>query len=506
MRYWLIGIAGVAMGGLAIALGEQGHEVNGSDEGVYPPMSEMLAQAGVTFQNGFDAKGLQHWARGGGVVIVGNAIPRGNVELEAALNAGLRLSSLPEILHEEFLEGCHRLVVSGTHGKTTTSNLLAYIFQELNLEPGWMVGGRTFGLPSSLQAAGPRLTDPLSRKQSPSPPAYRPTQQDRPPFILEGDEYDTIFYDKRSKFFHYWPNTLIINHIEFDHADIFKGIEEIKTAFRRLVNMVPETGCVIYNGDSEFVREVVQDAFCPLISFGKGPTNLYRVIDEEATENGSTYTVRIPSQPTELSRAHAMHPEGTYRLKSPLQGAYNGRNILAALAACDAHGLDREQIFPIIERFEGPARRMDRYDLDENLVLFDDFAHHPTAVRESLESLRKRFPSHRITCIVEPRSNTSVRNILQPDWEKALSNADAVIMGALHRPWKYAAEELFNFEHAKAHLENSGTTFAQFNEVQDILARLFSDLEKESKENLWVIFSNGNFQGLREKLIAHAKG
>jgi UDP-N-acetylmuramate: L-alanyl-gamma-D-glutamyl-meso-diaminopimelate ligase len=505
MHYWLIGIAGVAMGGLAIALKELGHEVNGSDEGVYPPMSTMLEEAGVRYHSEFDATKLMKWAEGKTAsndlrIIVGNAIPRGNAELEAAMDAGLRLTCLPTVIHEEFLEGCHRLVVSGTHGKTTTSNLIAYIMFKMDCNPGWMIGGKAFGLPSSLQAA------PKSSLQEPGI---------SPPFIIEGDEYDTVFYDKRSKFFHYWPDTLIINHIEFDHADIFPNISEIQTAFRRLVNQVPSRGVIVYNGDEKTVREVIADALCPLLTFGTDESSDYQLLHERASENGSWFMIRLPRlQDDDLLLAASQvgnEPKTELEIFSPLQGAYNGRNLLAALAACDFQGLPRKGVLQAISTFTGPGRRMDRYDLGQDLVLFDDFAHHPTAVKESLDSLRNRFPEHRITAIVEPRSNTSVRNILQNDWERALALADSVIMGALHRPWKYKPEDLFDFQKAGTCLQASGTDFAQFDRVDNIAEHLWKTVSAANNgaltkhaagaKQLWVIFSNGNFGGLRDKLV-----
>jgi UDP-N-acetylmuramate: L-alanyl-gamma-D-glutamyl-meso-diaminopimelate ligase len=486
---WFIGIGGVAMGGLAIALARRGQAVTGSDAGIYPPMSTMLAQAGIAWREGFDGAALRDWAmRCPGRVVVGNAIPRGNPELEAALELGLPLTSFPELLRAELLPRTHPVVVAGTHGKTTTANLAACILHQGGLEPGWLIGGRPDGLPSSVEAA--KGLDA--------------------PFVVEGDEYDTAFWDKRSKFFHYWPRTLVINHLEFDHADIFHSLTEIETAFRRLVNFVPGSGRVLVNGDCAAAVMATAGAFCPVLAFGEGPGCAWRLLDEHPGEEGSVYLAEVPSDAGWLAALPAgagagpQRPPATVRIKFPsrLGGVYNGRNLLAGLAIGERFGLPREQILASLAAFRGPGRRMERVALGPGAPrLYDDFGHHPTAVREALAALRLRHPGRRITALVEPRSNTSVRNVMQGEWQVSLAGADAVVMGALHRPWKYDPGELFDFRRCAAALAESGTSFHQIDEPQRIVEHLAADLVgRDSAGELWVIFSNGSFGGLRELL------
>jgi len=527
------------MGGLAICMTRMGYRVGGSDQGVYPPMSDMLAEAGVDWKEGFARLNLGHWLdeHPRSLVVVGNAIPRGNPELEEALARGCVLSSLPEILRRDFLPGRRSVVVSGTHGKTTTTNLAAWLLERLGLEPGWMVGGKPWGLEESLRPAAPGH-----------------------PLVLEGDEYDTVFYDKRSKFFHYWPQLLVVNHVEFDHADIFEDLAPIRTAFRRLVNQVPESGLVLLNAETDTPCAVAARSLAPLVGFGATPDAAYRLLDEGPVSGGSRFTLALPEDPawlaglgprpgeepaaaleallaerhpgreasrlTEdelaaLGRLRLMRPERqvTVEVEAALSGAYNGRNLLAALAVVDACGGDRARALGLVREFQGPARRMDGYSCAGGLLLYDDFGHHPTAVREALDALRKRHPGRCVTAVVEPRSNTSVRNVMQREWMEALAGADGVVMGALHRPWKYDAAELFDFGLTRDTLAARGVAFHQEDDparIADMLLGLLAERVPDpawkahaatpADGQLWVIFSNGSFGGLRQRLLEALRG
>jgi len=536
---WIIGIAGVAMGGLAICLTRMGYQVGGSDQGVYPPMSDMLASAGVGWREGFARENLRDWLarHPRSRVVVGNAVPRGNPELEEALARGCVLTSLPEILRQDFLPGRRSVVVAGTHGKTTTTNLAAWLLERLGLEPGWMVGGKPWGLEESLRPAAPGH-----------------------PLVLEGDEYDTVFYDKRSKFFHYWPQILVVNHVEFDHADIFEDLAPIRTAFRRLVNQVPESGLVLLNAEADTPCAVAARSLAPLVGFGATPDAAYRLLDEVPVPGGSRFTLSLPEDPAWLAglascpggepaaaleatlaeRFPGREPSrlteeelgglGRFRLRLPgrqvtvdveaaLSGAYNGRNLLAALAVVDACGGDRARALELLRDFQGPARRMDGYACADGLLLYDDFGHHPTAVREALDALRKRHPGRRVTAVVEPRSNTSVRNVMQREWMEALAGADGVVMGALHRPWKYDPTERFDFELTRKTLAARGVAFHQEDDparIADMLRGLLAGRIPDAgwdglaatpaDSQLWVIFSNGSFGGLRPRLLEALEG
>jgi UDP-N-acetylmuramate: L-alanyl-gamma-D-glutamyl-meso-diaminopimelate ligase len=532
---WIIGIGGVAMGALAICLRRMGQLVGGSDQGVYPPMSDMLRAAGVAWEEGFARGRVRDWrARHPSLrVVVGNAIPRGNPELEEALALGCPLTSLPEVLRAEFLPGTLPVVISGTHGKTTTSNLAAWLLERLGLEPGWFIGGKPCGLDESLHPARAGA-----------------------PFVLEGDEYDTVFYDKRSKFFHYWPRVLVINHVEFDHADIFEGLEPIRAAFRRLVQLVPENGLVLLNAEQDEPVAAAARSLAPIVGFGAGEGCAYRLLGEESLPTGSRFQFQLPGDPAWLRGlagsalaagepslaleaccvalfpgrdAARLSPEelatlGRGRLARPaesvlveveaaLSGAYNGRNILAALAVVDACGGDRAMALNLLKDFAGPARRMDAYACRNDLLIYDDFGHHPTAVREALEALRRRHPGRWITALVEPRSNTSVRNVMQEAWIESMSHADGVVMGGLHRPWKYDPTELFDFAATRRKLAKMAVAFHQEDEplgiarwMGEVLAGrcpdpLWRNAPREADRHLWVIFSNGSFGGLRQRLL-----
>jgi len=539
---WIIGVGGVAMGALAICLRRAGQVVGGSDQDVFPPMSDMLRAAGVAWEEGFARGRVRAWReRHPGLrVVVGNAIPRGNPELEEALALGCPLTSLPEVLRAEFLPGTRPVVVSGTHGKTTTVNLAAWLLERQGLRPGWFIGGRPCGLDESLRPAG--AVDA--------------------PFVLEGDEYDTVFYDKRSKFFHYWPRVLVINHVEFDHADIFAGLAPIRAAFRRLVQLVPENGLVLVNGESDETVAAAARSLAPVAAFGASGDCAYRLLGETPAAGGSRFRLALPADPgwlrglsipdsgageparllaDETARLFPGRDEarlgeeelaalGRTRLRRPpaqveveaeaaLAGAYNGRNILAALAVVDACGGDRVRALELLRDFTGPARRMDGYACRDGLLLYDDFGHHPTAVREAIAALRRKHPGRRITALVEPRSNTSVRNVMQEAWQESLAQADGVVMGALHRPWKYDPAELFDFTATRQHLEERGRAFHQEDDPARIAAWLLEVVSGRCPESgwqplaalppdghLWVIFSNGSFGGLLARLLAELDG
>lgn len=521
-HYHLIGIGGIAMGGMAIALKNMGFSVSGSDQGVYPPMSDLLRAAGIVWHEGFFDKTVQslHESCPDLQLVVGNAIPRGNPELEAALRLGLRLSSLPELVHERFLPGSHSVVIAGTHGKTTTSNLCAWLLERLGRQPGWLIGGRPFGLEQGLRAPGS-------------------VKGHEPVFVSEGDEYDTSFWDKRSKFFHYWPRTLVVNHVEFDHADIFASIDVIRAAFARLAMLVPGNGLILANGDAPHALLSLWQAWTPLVLFGESEPCAYRLLDEAAAESGSRFTVSLPVEghlqaelPALLSPAlrlkeldtdgpdddhrrleHARHSAWqpaervTVKVDSLLSGTYSGRNLLVAIAVMDRLGLPRDKVLKLIGDFAGPGRRMDRYMSDAGGLLYDDFAHHPTAVRETLAALRLRHADRRIIALVEPRSNTSVRNVMQQEWIDALKGADGVVFGALHRPWKYDHSDLFSFDAANRELEAAGTAFHQVDTAAGIVDWLVDGSASGSPAwlalsclppagLLHVIFSNGAFDGL----------
>jgi len=450
--FYFIGIGGTAMGGTAVALQQMGFRVAGSDTGVYPPMSDYLAENNIVFHNGFSAdhlSGLE--AR----IVVGNAIPRGNPELEEALNRRQQLLSLPEIIASEFIADRESIVVAGTHGKTTTSALLATIFLKADLQPGWFIGGVIPDLPTSVRQGSGRF------------------------FISEGDEYDTAFFDKRSKFMQYRPTTAIINAIEFDHADIFADFDAVKTTFRRFINLVPANGNLLVPGEDITAVELAENAFCPVTTFGPAAGNDYQgswLSDDRASISG---------------------PDGwSLTIITDLIGEHNLRNLTVAAAVAHISGVSDNVIQNALLNFQGPRRRMEITQLGRALLV-DDFAHHPTSIRLTLETLRQKYADRQLIVLFEPRSNTLVRNVLQDELTEALKLADVVGIGRIHRREKYSVEERLDIDRLLAELGRSSVTALQCDVVDDLIEFLLSQLQENA---VIAVLSNGAFDGLVDRL------
>ncbi|MBA2706011.1 MAG: UDP-N-acetylmuramate:L-alanyl-gamma-D-glutamyl-meso-diaminopimelate ligase, partial [Blastocatellia bacterium] len=392
MHYHLIGICGTAMAALAGMLQARGHRVTGSDENVYPPMSTMLAGLGIEVMPGYKAEHLEPTPD---CVIVGNAIPRGNAELEAALNRKLVYRSQAEVVKEEFIRGRRSLVVAGTHGKTTTTSIAAWVMDQGGLDPTFLIGGvaQNFGV------------------------SFRVTNSDY--FIIEGDEYDTAYFDKGPKFMHYLPEIAIVNNIEFDHADIYPNLDAVKLAFRRLMNLVPANGRLIAGWDSPHVREVVgemgQKLFTQLETFGTAEDAKWRVTNTDFSSEFIKFSVTR---------------EGRHwgEFQTPLIGEFNLLNCLAVIIAADAWGIDRETIRAALATFKNVRRRAEVRGEAKGVTVIDDFAHHPTAVRETLRGLRNRYPSRRLIAVFEPRSWSSRLAVFQDEYANAFRDADYVLI------------------------------------------------------------------------------
>jgi UDP-N-acetylmuramate: L-alanyl-gamma-D-glutamyl-meso-diaminopimelate ligase len=374
-----LGICGTAMGAVAAAMRTQGYTVTGSDEKVYPPMSTFLAEKGITLTEGYRAENIPATAD---LIVIGNALSRGNPEVEAVLNRKLSYLSLPETLKLFFLRGRHNLVVTGTHGKTTTSALLTWILQEAGMAPAYMIGGiaRDLGQGCSLHSS--KFV------------------------VVEGDEYDTAFFDKRSKFLHYLPELVIVNNIEFDHADIFRDLAEIKLSFRRLLNVVPENGMVLINGDDENCIEVAQNCRAELVEVGFSPNAARHIRDVHYHEKGARFT--LIDRPFEL----------------PLVGEYNVRNAAMAISAAHFYGVSFDIIQRAVSHFHGVKRRQEIRGEVAGITVIDDFGHHPTAISQTLRGLRHQYPGRRLWALFEPRSNTTRRAVFQESLPAALGEAD----------------------------------------------------------------------------------
>jgi UDP-N-acetylmuramate: L-alanyl-gamma-D-glutamyl-meso-diaminopimelate ligase len=453
-HFYFMGICGTAMGSAAVALKERGYQVSGSDAAVYPPMSTFLQSHGIEILDGYCAS---HVPDDADYVVIGNALSRGNPEVEVVLNRKLRYLSLPELMKEYFLRGKRNFVVTGTHGKTTTASILAWLMEFASLEPSFMIGG----IPRNL-GEGARLCDSDF-------------------VVMEGDEYDTAFFDKRSKFLHYLPEFVVVNNIEFDHADIFDSIEDIKLSFRRMLNIVPSGGRVCVNGDDPHCLEVVKNCPAPVTTVGMGEDCDLRIEGVEFAGGASSFVIEGEPYAIEMG------------------GEFNVRN--AAMAVCGARfaGIEPGVIREGLLKFEGIARRQEVRGITANgITVVDDFAHHPTAIREALKGMRRRFNGARVWAVFEPRSNTTRRNIFQLELPAALGEADAVCVSAVENPEKVAEGERLDPEQVIVALKEKGIPAFYEPGADSIVDRL---KEESRKGDVVIVLSNGGFGGIHEKLL-----
>ncbi len=445
------------MGSVAAALRERGFIVTGSDENIYPPMSTFLESRGVLLNAGYRAENIPPDAD---VVVIGNAIKRGNPEVEAVLNRKLYYLSLPEILRNEFLRGRHNLVVTGTHGKTTTTALLTWIMSVAGFEPSYMIGG----IPKNL-GQGARFHDSKF-------------------FVVEGDEYDSAFFDKRSKFIHYLPELLIVNNIEFDHADIFKDLEQIKTSFGHLLRIVPQNGMVLLNGDDPNCLDVAKECHAQLVEIGFSPNCAQQIRDVAYSAEGSRFT---------------LHDE-TYEL--PLIGEFNVRNAAMAVSAARFYGATPTKIREALASFTGIARRQEVRGEARGVKVIDDFGHHPTAIAQTLTALRHRYRDHRLWAVFEPRSNTTRRAVFQQQLPDALKLADGVLISQVARLEQIPEEDRLNPEAVIESIAAAGKPAFYEPDADHIVERIVPLLRPD---DVVAVFSNGGFDGIHEKILARLR-
>ena len=445
------------MGSVAAALRQRGLTVSGSDENVYPPMSTFLESRGVILKSGYRPENIPDTAD---VVVIGNAMKRGNPEVEAVLNRKLYYLSLPEILRNEFLRGRHNLVVTGTHGKTTTTALLTWIMKVAGFDPSYMIGG----IPKNLGQGA--------------------CFQDSEFFVLEGDEYDTAFFDKRSKFIHYLPELLIVNNIEFDHADIFDNLEQIKRSFRHLVRIVPQNGMVLLNGDDPNCLDVAKECFAQLVEVGFSPNCAQQIRNVSYSPEGSHFTLG----------------EETYEL--PLIGEFNVRNAAMAVTAARFYGAGPDKIREALASFEGIARRQEVRGEAGGVKVIDDFGHHPTAIAQTLTALRQRYKGQRIWAIFEPRSNTTRRAVFQHELPNALKLADGVLIAQVARLDQIPEDERLNPEAVMEAIAAGGRPAFYEPDADHIVDRLVPLLRPN---DIVAVFSNGGFDGIHEKILARLR-
>lgn len=453
-HFHFIGIGGTAMGSTAAALKAQGHTITGSDNAVYPPMSDLLESQGIHAISGYKAENLPARAD---VYVIGNAISRGNPEAEALLEQKLPYESMAELLKRHVIQGKRSFVVTGTHGKTTTTSMLAWLFESAGRNPGFMIGG----VPANFEV-GARFND-------------------SPHFVIEGDEYDTAYFDKRSKFLHYLPECAIVNNVEFDHADIFNDLDEIILAFQRMTLQVPRNGLVLINGDDQNALQVKAKCPAPTQTVGVGPDcDIHISITQAKTEsteftlNGELFTV-------------------------PMIGEFNVRNAAMAVCAARFGGLSDAEIRAGLLTFKGVLRRQTERGEKNGITIIDDFGHHPTAIRETLKGLRQRYHGRRLWALFEPRSNTSRRKVLQDDLIGALQQADGSVIAAINAIEKVPVELRLDPQAVVQAVTASGHECYYEPTTDAIIERL---KVRTKTGDVIVVFSNGGFDGMHEKLLA----
>jgi UDP-N-acetylmuramate: L-alanyl-gamma-D-glutamyl-meso-diaminopimelate ligase len=463
----LIGICGTAMASLAGMLRAQGHRVTGSDTAAYPPMSDQLREMGIPILEPYAAENLDPRPD---MVVVGNAISRGNPELERVLDERIPMTSMAALIHDEFLRGRERFVVCGTHGKTTTTSMLAWILEvasKLQSEgaarwkPSFLIGGVAENFGTSFHV-----------------------QEGTRPFILEGDEYDTAFFDKGPKFLHYFPDAAILTHVEFDHADIYADLEAVKTAFKRMVNLIPKRGRLVAFDATENVTECCARAFCKVERYGFGEDSYWRAVD--LRQDGAATSWRLLRGGRDFAR-----------LRLPMAGEHNALNATAAVALAAGQGVPVEAIEAAIASFKSVKRRLEVRAEIAGVTVIDDFAHHPTAIRETLRALRSAYPGRRLWAVLEPRSNTLRRNVFERELVESLALADEVVLAGVFKSEAIPVLERMEPGHVVEALRAKGVPAVLRADADAIVSEM---VPKVRFGDVIAILSNGGFGGIYEKL------
>ena len=441
------------MANMAVLLKELGYDVSGSDGQVYEPAAAILRQAGIPVKSPYASENLP---RDNTPIIIGNAQSRGHAEVEAALDDGLPMFSFPEFLGRYVLPGRHTIVVAGTHGKSTTTACLAHLLESAGESPGFLVGGLPLNFPNGAQAGRGKA------------------------FVLEGDEYDSAFFDKRSKFLHYFPQTLVLGTVEYDHADIFADMDELLLAFRRLINLLPRSGRLIYSADCETTRQLASVAPCPQVSVGTSETADWQLLPE-----ASELAFRDPE--------HRIH-----RSTFELPGRHNRLNALMALAAATSYVGSVTTCLPGLTTFRGLKRRLEKLHEDSDLTVYDDFAHHPTAIAAAIQAVHERHANAHLLVVCEPRSNTMVRNIFQDDLKRSFAGANHVIFGSIHRAERIPVEQRLNLSEILNHMNGCGIRAEQIPNskiVETIFPAAFPS------PTVILFLSNGGFDGVPHEYV-----
>ena len=473
MRVFFIGVCGTAMGNAAILLKKQGHQVAGSDAGVYPPMSDVLTESGIELFEGFDEKIMLDWRPDR--VVVGNAVSRGNQQIEFVLRTrNIPFVSLPQLIGEDLIKNRPSLVVAGTHGKTTTTSLTAFALEQIGLSPGYLVGGVPLDLPSGNELG-----------------------TEGAPFVIEGDEYDSAFFDKRSKFIHYRPRILILNNLEFDHGDIFRDLQDISRSFTHLLRIVPSNGFILRNGDDEHLLALPNAPWCETFSVGTGNQNDLRISNFTENTDGTQFDLVWRDSPI-------------ISIDWQMPGEFNARNLAmsflaSALAQSASRGIEVDSgnpfsglSLPDYSHCKGVKRRQEILVDRSGMLVISDFAHHPTAIEGTLRSMRARWPERKIIACFEPRSNTAVTNIFEDRFADALGVADEVLLGAVHRAEKISVEKRINTQSMIERIKSLGKTGSSFVKNSE-LGNYLESINSEGDAKLVVFFSNGSFDGVIDR-------
>ncbi len=446
------------MASLAGMLREKGYAVSGSDSDVYPPMSDFLARLEIPVFKGFNAENIQKTKPD--LVVIGNALSRGNVEIEYVLDSGLRYASMAETVKELFIRGKQSIVVAGTHGKTTTTAMLAWILEVAGRKPSFLVGGIAENFGSSFQL------------------------REGPDFVIEGDEYDTAFFDKGPKFLHYLPRIVLLKNIEFDHADIYADLEAIKTAFRRLINIVPRSGLIVAGIDSPVVTELIPAAFSRVATAGLG-TGEWQAVNIKTTADGMDFEILRSDSNT-----------GSFAI--PLPGTFNVQNALGAIIVARDLGIPDEVIRRALSTFKSVKRRLEIRGEVNGIVVYDDFAHHPTAVQETLRAVRERHPHARVWAVFEPRSQTCRRKIFEPAFIQSFDPADVILIARVYGASHLAPAETLSPDRVAEGIRARGKRAFTFASTEEIVSFVASEARPGDQV---VIMSNGGFDNIHVKLL-----
>jgi len=463
----LTGICGTAMASIAGLLQLQGHRITGSDKAAYPPMSDLLRSLGIPVMEPYSESNLDPAPD---LVVIGNALSRGNPEVERVLDERIPFTSMAALVHDEFLKGRESLVVAGTHGKTTTTSMLSWIYQVAShenaaFEPSFLIGGVAENFGTSFQ--------------------LRPTRT----FIIEGDEYDTAFFDKGPKFLHYFPDALILTHVEFDHADIYADLDAVKTAFKRLVNLVPRRGLLVAFDGSENVTECISKAFCRVERYGFKAESDWQLRKIRYIDGHMRW---------EVWRGGELWSE----VAMQLAGEHNALNATAAAALAFGQGVSKDAICTALASFKSVKRRLEVRDVIRGITIIDDFAHHPTAIRETLRALRSVYPNARLWAVLEPRSNTLRRKVLESELVESLRLADRVILAGVYQQQRVPDAERLHPEDVVDALNAGGTPAELHPDATEIVESMAPRLQEG---DVVAILSNGGFDGIYEKLPARLR-